>query len=189
MKIFFTASHEGKKYFENYYKKIAATIKELGYEQMEDDVLTVSTAKFFENLEKGGKQTNTDLYKRKMKSIQEADICVYECSINSLSLGFLIEKTLDLNKPTVVLYLKDNIPYFLLGANEEKLILKSYNDDDLKQVLKQALLEAQSMKDKRFNFFIGPELLSYLDKVSKARGITKSTFIRNLLLDHMKKNK
>lgn len=189
MKILFTASQRGKKTYEKQYEMIASEIKRLGYDQLQDDLLHISSESFYKDIEEGGREANVKFYKQKMRSLQEADICIFECSAHSLSMGFLIQKALDFNKPTIVLYHKDNITYFLTGIQDEKLIVKSYNESNITSILKEVITEAQEVRDKRFNFFINPRLLAYLEQTSKQLGITKSTFIRNLILEHMKKHK
>jgi predicted DNA binding CopG/RHH family protein len=53
-----------------------------------------------------------------------------------------------------------------------------------------ALLDhAREKRDKRFNFFISPKLLEFLEKTSNGDGITKSKYIRNLIVEHMRQNK
>jgi len=113
---------------------------------------------------------------------------VFYCSFGSLSIGFIIERSLEFNKPTIVLYYKDNLPFFLSGIKDEKVIVMKYDDDTIVQVVEKALQIASELRDKRFNFFISPELLSYLESSSKKEGVTKSLFIRNLLLEHRKKS-
>lgn len=189
MKILFTASQRGKESYENQYKTIFSVIEKLGHTNVNDDLLKTPEKKFYDELQHGGRDANVDLYKNKIKNLQEADIGLFECSTHSLSIGFVIQKALEMNKPTIVLYYKDNIPHFLVGAQDEKLIVRSYNDENLETVLKESIDEASEVRDKRFNFFISPRLLSYLEQASKQLGITKSTFIRNLLHEHMKKHK
>jgi hypothetical protein len=188
MKVFFTASHRGKKYFEENYQKIHQIIESLGNQLLEDDILVVPELKFYQELNIGGEKAVKQLYEKKIKCIQEADTCVFEASIPSVSIGYQVRKSLELNKPTAVLYFKNNPPHFLLGAEEEKLIFRSYTEHNLKQIVEEILTEANKMRDKRFNFFIGTDLLNYLEETSKNMKITKSTFIRNLILDHKKKH-
>lgn len=188
MKVFFTASMRGQKEFKAYYEKIYHTIEELGYTQLDDELINQKIRNFYDELEKKGRDAYVDLYKRKMRLIHEADICVFECSLHSLSIGFVIEKSIDLNKPTIALYYKDNLPHFLMGVDEEKLFIKSYTENNIKKVLKETLKDARERKDKRFNFFITPKLLLYLEKISKEQGVTKSKFIRSLIFEYMKKN-
>lgn len=187
MKVFFTASHRGKTYFDEYYIKIYELIEQFNFQNLDDSLITIPIKKFYSELDKLGKQRDIKLYNRNLEYIKKADINIFECSFQSISIGFMIEKSLELNKPTVVLYLEGNIPHFLAGAVGEKLIIRSYKKNNIKDVIKATLVEAKSRGDKRFNFFISPKLLSYLEKASKERNITKSTFIRNLILDHMNK--
>lgn len=186
MKVFFTASLRGKKEFDVYYQKIYQEIAGMGYEHLDNEILTKSMADFYEEMD-GGREAQVELYKKKIKYLQEADICIFETSLHSLTTGFLITKAIDYNKPTIVLYYKENLPYFLVGAQEEKLILRSYNQNNLKKVLNETFEDARERRDKRFNFFISPKLLIYLEKSSKDMGITKSKFIRNLIVEHMRK--
>ncbi len=188
MKVFFTASMRGQKEFREYYEKIYHTIEELGYTQLDDEVITSRRTAFYDKLEKEGRNAYIQLYKRSMQALHEADICIFECSVHSLSIGFVIQKSLDFNKPTIVLYYKNNLPHFLMGAQEEKLIVRSYTEHTIKKVLKETLKDARERKDKRFNFFITPKLLHYLEKISKEQGVTKSKFIRSLIFEYMKKN-
>lgn len=72
---------------------------------------------------------------------------------------------------------------------EEKLIIKQYNEKNIKKVIKEAIDIARERRDKRFNFFISPKLLEYLEKASFNDGVTKSKFIRNLITEHMRKTR
>lgn len=186
MKVFFTASQRGKNEFGKRYSEIIEEIKRLGFQILQDDISEISPSKLYEQLGEGSHKANVEFYKKKLDRIQEADVNVFECSAHSLSIGFIIEKSLEANKPTVVLYYKDLVPFFLTGNQDEKLILKNYNEKNLKKTLNECLSLAKERRDKRFNFFISPKLLDYLEKTSKSLGITKSKFIRNLILEHMK---
>ncbi|KKR33828.1 MAG: hypothetical protein UT63_C0011G0010 [Candidatus Gottesmanbacteria bacterium GW2011_GWC2_39_8] len=189
MKVFFTASQRGKSYFDFYYKKIFKIIKSLGYELIDDEIISIPSKSFYETLEKEGKKGDKELYKTNLKNIREADINIFDCSMHSLSIGFMIDKSLELNKPTIALFLEEHDPHFLEGIEEDKLIIRSYTDTSLPKIIKESLNIARNKKDKRFNFFVTPNLLTYLEKESKKRNITKSTFIRNLIFDHMHHNK
>ncbi|MEN9328697.1 MAG: hypothetical protein RI947_1505 [Candidatus Parcubacteria bacterium] len=189
MKVIFTASLRGKKYFEPQYKRTVDVIKKLGYETNAEDLIHPSNNKIYTDIQEGSRDANVAMYKKKIQELQEADICMFETSTHSLAIGFMIQKALEFNKPTIVLYYKDNAPDFLTGVEDDKLIVKNYDDDNLEAVVTGVLGEGQNMRDKRFNFFISPKLLSYLENTSRKDGVTKSTFIRNLILDHRKKFK
>lgn len=185
MKIYFSASQRGKKFFEKYYTIIYDEIQKLGHTNLDDDIIKFSSEQYYQKIESEGRKAYVALYKKKVKNVQKADICIFECSLHSLSMGYQIEKSLEMNTPVVVLYYKNNIPFFLSGEENEKLIVKQYNDDNIKTVLQKAIDDAHKTLETRFNFLITPSLLNYLEKASKMRGITRSTFIRNLILDHM----
>ncbi len=186
MKVFFSASPRGGENFGKYYQIIANELKKLSYTSVDDDVIQIEYSNFSKKMSEG--QENLIEYaKKKMSAVNEADICIFETSLPSLGVGFLVQKSLDAGKPTIVLYYKENIPFIISGIEDEKLVVRSYNDNNLKKILAESLEYARERRDKRFNFFINPKLLEYLERVSKEDCITKSKFIRNLILDHMRK--
>jgi hypothetical protein len=188
MKIFFMAAMQGKKLYDEYYQKIYRTIEEAGHKNLNDFIFSQSAEEFYTNLDEEGRKSHEEYYSKIIASLKAADINIFECSFPSLGVGYEVTKSIELNKPTVVLYLDDNVPHFFLGNTDEKLILKSYNSKNIKKVVLEAIEEAKQRSDKRFNFFISPHLLGYLEKTSKDLGVTKSTFIRSLILEHMRKS-
>jgi len=123
-----------------------------------------------------------------MENIQKADICILEVSAHSLGLGYIAQKSLEMSKPTIILYYKDCVPFFLTGAEDDKLIVESYDEKSLQKVLKNSLIKAREKRDKRFNFFLSPKLLQYIDEGSKKRGITKSKLLRDMIVEHMREH-
>ncbi len=181
MKVYFTASLRGMQFYEQYYNKIYSEIEKLGYIHLDKEIFDLNRVQYYSELETTGREQNVDLYKRKIKSLQKADVCVFEVSLHSLSIGFQIEKALNYLKPTIVLYLEENKPYFLDGVDNEKLILSSYNSKNIHDVLKKCFEIAQKKKEQRFNFFLSPDLLNYLEEASRKKGTTKSMYVRNLI--------
>lgn len=186
MKVYFTASLRGAEDYRELYKNIFEEIRKAGYIHLDEEIFQLHSTDYYKELEKKGRDAYVDLYKRKVKSIQSSDICIFECSMHSLSIGFQIQKALEYNKPVVALHYKNDIPHFLSGIHDDKLLIREYDEKNLKKVIKQALNDARERRDKRFNFFISPKLLSYLEDTSKKEGLTKSKFIRNLIVDHMR---
>ena len=121
--------------------------------------------------------------------IQSADICLFEATTPSLAVGFLIQRALEYSKPTIVLYYKENMIYFLSGIEDEKLIKQSYDEKNFKKVLRASFAKAREKRDKRFNFFLSPKLLNYIEEASKARSITKSKLLRDMIVNDMRENK
>lgn len=188
MKVFFTGSIRDTNFDKTLFKKIYKEIEDLGYEHVSDTILHLSE----DDSSLGEKDTREDHIKRyteRVDAIKKADICIFETSAHSLTTGFLINVSLDQQKPTIVLYYKDLVPYFLEGIEHEKLMIRSYNEKDVKKVVSEALEQSREKRDKRFNFFISPKLLEFLEQSSNSEGITKSKLIRNLIVEHMRENK
>ncbi len=181
MKVYFTASLRGVQFYEQYYKKIYDEIEKLGYVHLDKEIFTLNRIRYYNDLETIGRDAHVDLYRRKMKALQDADVCIFEVSLHSLSIGFQIEKALNYLKPTIVLYLEDNNPYFLDGVENEKLILSSYTSKSIHKVLTECFEIAQKKKEQRFNFFLSPDLLIHLEEASKKKGVTKSMYVRSLI--------
>lgn len=188
MKIFFSSSQRAREKYDQYLQKIYKTIRDLRYELIFDTIIKTSTEEFYKQLDAGGHKALVDNYKKSLDCMQKADINVFETSLHSLSIGFLINKSIEFHKPTIVLHLKSCPPYLLNGVVNDKLIIQEYADDTLEQAVKKSLIKAQSLRDKRFNMFMSDELLRYLDDAATKEGVNKSTFIRNLLLEHRKKH-
>lgn len=185
MQVFFTATYQGQKQFGSFYKKIYEEIKNLGYSHLDHEVVNITYEDYLKKMEVG-RESQVSNYHETINFIKKADICVLETSAHSLGLGFIVQKSLEMSKPTVVLYYEDNIPYFLAGIEDEKLLVKSYNEKNIKKVLSEAFELARERRDKRFNFFLSPKLLEYLELASKKEGVTKSKLIRDLIVDHMR---
>ena len=176
----------GLKEFGDNYHKIFKELELAEYVHVDDEIMRVPHDEFMKYMNKG-KQSYVEYNKRKLQAIQESDICVFEASFHALGVGFLIQRALDNAKPTIVLYYKKNVPMFLSGLTDEKLIIREYGDKDLRKVLKESLELARERRDKRFNFFLSPKLLEYLEDASTKEGVTKSKLIRDMIVNHMRK--
>ena len=75
------------------------------------------------------------------------------------------------------------------GEFEDRIknVLKAIKE--LKDVLKYAVEEAKNQLDVRFNFFVTPEILSYLDWITQRRRIPRAVYLRKMIEDDMKKNR
>jgi len=184
MKVFFVGTNRGEGELRKNYESLYKEISNLGYTHVSDFVVT-DTSDFQEQM-KVGRNKHIQFYNEMIHDIQSADICLFEASTPSLAVGFLIQRSLDLSKPTIALYYKDNLVYFLSGIEDDKLIKVSYTEKNYKQVLQKALEAAREKRDKRFNFFLSPRLLQYIDDASRERGITKSKLLRDMIVKHMR---
>jgi len=173
MKIFFSSSSNNSKEADESFQSIVNYLTE-EIELLGNEVL-------FDSQNLNLNQT--------VKLIQKADICTYESSFSCSKTGFLIAKSLDCDKPTIVFYSDNHYPDFLKNNRFEKLILQQYSFDrnNIEKAVRKAFNKANKLRDRRFNFFITPDLLNFLEQESRKMNITKSMFIRWLIDSYRKK--
>ncbi len=141
------------------------------------------------DLSKESIETKKENYLHVIKCIKKADIVVMEISGHSVSMGFILSKAMEENKPVIALYTAEMDPVFVKGIVNSKLILTEYNKKNLEQVISDSINKAKCLVDMRFNFFVSPKILNYLDWVAQKRMIPKSVFLRHLIEREMKKDK
>lgn len=141
------------------------------------------------DLSKESIETKKENYLHVIKCIKKADIVVMEISGHSVSMGFILSKAIEENKPVIAMYTAEMDPVFVKGIVNSKLILAEYNKKNLEQVISDSINKAKCLVDMRFNFFVSPKILNYLDWVAQKRMIPKSVFLRHLIEREMKKDK
>ena len=186
MKVHFIGGLEGDL---SDYHKIISMIESSGWE-------VVTKHSIERSIDDVKKETPEDaeLYAKKMKQwIMKADVVFVEMSRPGLGTGFEVAVALDSGKPVVALYKPGpyNGHFVLRGleGKDNKLQVLSYNDDNLKEVVRMAIDFATDSMDTRFNFFISPKHQNYLDWVSKKRRVPRAVYLRRLIEDDMKKTK
>lgn len=185
MRIYFTASLRGKKEFGDKYAKIVKLLSKSQNKVFSEHILNND----FNLVEKQTKGDAQKSYGKLISEIKKADVFVAEVSTQSLSVGHEITEAMSLNKPVVVLYFGDNRPGLLFGSMYDKMQILNYDESNLEERLLSALDEAIKHADVRFNFFVSPKILTYLDFVAQKRMIPRSVFLRDLIEKEMKKDK
>ena len=187
MRVYFSASRYYREENLDVYTKIVDTIGACDCEVLDNTIKTF----------KGIPDWTTDKlkeenYKKMLRLMDKADFSVFEASFPStLHIGHEITLAIEKGKPIVVLY-KDadgREPMLFKGIKSEKIIWVKYNLENLESKLSEAIERAKIIQDVRFNFFVSPKILAYLDWVSKNRMIPRSVFLRDLIEKEMKKDK
>ncbi|MDP4011738.1 MAG: hypothetical protein Q8P72_05955 [Candidatus Roizmanbacteria bacterium] len=188
MKIFFYTSPVSSS-FDNQVKHIYRELVNLGYVHTSDEAMT-HVVRDILSKDKNFSQVNKEKYNTFIKgfldAVAKSDICIFEASFQSLGLGYLIDKSLEMAKPTIVLYYEGNVPHILNVVDDDKLIVQSYDDKNIDSIIRKTINDAREKRDKRFNFFLSPKLLQYIDDASKERGVTKSKLLRDMIVKHMR---
>ncbi|NCN07014.1 MAG: hypothetical protein GW946_04220 [Candidatus Pacebacteria bacterium] len=182
MKVFYTTSLRGVDGYRPILESIYKIIEDLGHTNLDKVLFNIPDKDGFY---KGSHSEKVDHFKRMMTCIKDADVIVLEVSTHSLSMGYLLQKALEIGKPVIALHLSGRDPFFLQGIENEKLQIIEYKEDELEQALSASLDYAQGMSDVRFNFFISPSIGAYLDWISKKKKIPRSVFLRSLIQKQM----
>lgn len=179
MKVYFTASARGIPDYRDRYNLIFTTIKQLGHTNIDDLVVTLNGAD--DLYHQDSRESQVQLFQKTVQLIREADVVVLEVSTHSLSMGFVIHKALEIGKPVIALYAEDNTPYFASGIIDDKFQVVDYDAENIKQILSDSLEYAQEKNDTRFNFFVAPKHITYLDWIAKTKRIPRSVYLRKLI--------
>lgn len=185
MKVFFTTTPRLKKDFPKVIKSVYESIEELGHSNLYDYLRDVKVDEFYKfNSEKA-----PVYYEEILEAIRKSDVVVFEASMHSIGVGMLIKEAMEQGKGVVVLHMKDNFPFFLGGIKNERFVISEYKEENVKTVLESSLDYISGKMDVRFNFFISPEIGTYLDWIAKNRRIPRAVYLRRLIEKDMKENK
>ncbi|MBP9817389.1 hypothetical protein KBC75_01355 [Candidatus Shapirobacteria bacterium] len=186
MKLYFSAPRAYREKFGVNYENIMKVLVKSEY-KVTDNGRLKSPSGAYSSLSKNDR---LGLYRTMLKNIEKADICVFEASFPStLHIGHEITVALEKGKPVIVLHTADHEPILFTGIQNNKVIWIEYDESNLMPKLTEALEQARKIIDVRFNFFVSPRILSYLDWVAKKRMIPRSVFLRDLIEKEMKKDK
>jgi len=187
MKVYFTAAIYQREELFKEYKAILHVIKELGHEVLTSfDILN---KKLDQVLHERSEDTERH-FLLWCKTIAKADAAVVEASFpSSVNIGMEVGALLERGKPTICLYLSGRDPVFTSEMHSSRLLKTEYTLDSVKDTLQWGFEEVEQMINRRFTFFISPELDAYLSQVMKKKGISRSDFIRTLIVREMRRNK
>lgn len=177
MLIYFTASIVGKKKHLKDYLKIISSFTEKNYQVISDHIIKTTEQQI--RFEK--KDERLHFLARLEQWIGSCDFMVVEASFPSISVGYEISMALQLHKPVLILYSEGDPPSLLVHHSDEKVICEKYTPSTLRGIIDDFTTYAQGAVDSRFTFFITPQIVSYLDKVSKKSRLPKSVYLRRLI--------
>ncbi len=176
MKVYFTASIVGKKYYLDNYLKILQILKQKNLSVIYEHIINSSE----EQIKLQTKQKRENFHKQLKKWIIECSCMVTEASFPSISVGFEISLALNLGKPVLLLYTKE-APTLFSSYTDEKLICEKYSLTNLKGIIDDFINYAEGKTEHRFTFFITSEMADFLETVAIKHKIPKSVYLRQLI--------
>lgn len=186
MKIYFSAAISGiPKEMHQCHNLIVESLRELGHVVVVEHRDGVTSEDISSQSEKDALAVQRKMSKWK----KQVDLVVVETSIPSFGVGQEISEALSDNKQVIALHLKGKKPHLLLSNGKDQLYLVEYEEKNIEKVLKEYIEYARTKADTRFNFFISPEISSYLDWIAKHRRVPRAVYLRRLIERDMKENK
>lgn len=181
MKVYFTAAISQMPLYGSFYKRIIQGLVQLGCEVQHEHISNFSIDNVAEFKAENNAQ-RLDYYKKVLDWVSKADVMVVEASFPStLHIGHEITLALEKSKPVLAFYLRGKEPFFLRGLVSDKLVLVEYTENDLEALIKTTIEYAKDQADTRFNFFISPRHMAYLDWVAQTKKVPRSVYLRQLI--------
>jgi hypothetical protein len=118
---------------------------------------------------------------------KQADLIVLEVSTSSLAIGQELEFAIANKKKVVALHLPGKEPH-LLDGGDETFYLVEYKADELPSLLEDYIEIARDQMDVRFNFFVSPKIVNYLDWISQKRRMPRAVYLRKLIENKIKQD-
>lgn len=184
MKFHFFCSLEGKK---EVYEEIFRQLEKLDCYPITKHALERN----IEDVKRESAEESERYVKRMKKWTSEADFIVVEVTVPDVSIGYEMMYAMEKGKPVIVLYQeeKGTVPFTLKGMPPDKINVYPYTLDGLGEILQYAVEDAKENMDVRFNFFVSPRIVYYLDWIAKKRKIPRAVYLRRLIEKDMEKNK
>lgn len=166
--------------------RIYREIQNLGYKLTSTFFSSEKVAKSFYGF---SSKEHSEHYRKLFSDLLRSDIIVVEVSIHSLTIGSIIQRGLDCKIPILALCREGKRKPFLDGMefSEDRLLVVEYSDENLSSRLIDGLKYLEDALSTRFTMILPPSISKYLDRLSD-RGLSRSEYIRNLILKDMKKS-
>lgn len=162
-------------------KAIIDTLEKMGHSVLHREAI----AKKIEELKSQTPEQAIKEQKKLTTLKKQSEIIIVEATKQSLGIGQEISLALTLNKPVIVLYSGETTPHVLQDEGKDFLIISHYTKSNITTVLSETLDYASSQQDTRFNFFVSPKHINFLDWVAQNRKIPRSVYLRRLIEKEM----
>ncbi len=184
MKVFFTASYHGKEKYQKNYDVVRNTIKLFKVELVSPEennyhlMLDTREQKIFSNPD----LLRTDKfwhYEAIRNGIHWAEAVIIEISQEDFQLGHEVSLALMEKKPVLCLSVNDD---FSKKIHHDYFFAAKYSSSNIQAIIQDFFAKVRSLTlSRRFNLFLYPHQVDYLEKVAKKYGTNMSEYIRKLI--------
>jgi hypothetical protein len=177
MKIAFIASLYEKEQHQFHYLAIVDLLEALGHQVLHSHLTEFDLAQITQS-----EKLNSKFHRQIFQALKAADFIVAEVSSQSLVVGFLIAEALRAGKPVLALTANSIPPITSFLEESEMFAVHQYAQiRELERQLPSLLSQVEPKKERKFNFFLPPELDEYLLTTANQRRLSKSEYLRQLL--------
>jgi 2'-deoxynucleoside 5'-phosphate N-hydrolase len=185
MKIYFTASvSHAKPENRELYNKIVSILETLGHTVIARHIQHKDAEIITHQSDKEAASVQSKMSKWR----KQAALLVAETSTPSFGVGQEIAEALADNRQVLALYLAGKKPNILTHQGRDLLYLVEYTPENLQAQLTEYIEFAKTNSDTRFNFFISPQIGTYLDWVSHKKKLPRAVYLRRLIEEDMTAN-
>lgn len=178
MTIFYTASYHGKEKYQrqyNYILEILNKTKERIISTEGGNYLSVLS----EEEQKLLKHPKLIHYEAIRKGILQSDVVIIEISEEDFQLGHEASLAIQNKRPVLCLSINED---FSIKINNPYFFAKKYNHYNVEDIIRDFINSTSNkLLSERFNLFMSPSQLDYLDKAARSENIGKSEYLRGLL--------
>lgn len=114
--------------------------------------------------------------------VSTADLAVIEGSYpSSIHVGFEMGAIAMRSKPIILLYYEGHDPVFIHQFHYSRLIKSGYTKETIPQTIDWCLGEVEHTINRRFTFYVSPEIDEYLTNIVEKDDTSRSEYIRGLI--------
>lgn len=180
MKVFYTASYYGKQKYQQHYDMVLKAIESTGVELISPEKGNYKKLLTRRNIERLKKDRRIH-YEAIRKGIIWADAVIIEISNEDFQLGHEATLAVSVKKHVLCLSIHED---FSEKINHQYFHGAKYNQFNVEEVVVDFIERAKKERlSERFNCFLSPRQLEYLDKVAAKQSIGMSEYVR-LLIDN-----
>lgn len=188
MEVFFSCSTDNILEHKDSYIAILKTIKSEGHVLTRDWL-----EKSLDLAEKKREDIPREkLYTEVMSAIIAADVAIFDCTVQSMSIGHQLTFALDKGKPTLLVAQKSQEKIeglFISGSKSSYLTLRNYsNNEDLKQAILEFLSKNSSKAKVRFQIVLDRAQHDFIEWASFRYKRNKSDIIKDAIDDKSSNN-
>ena len=179
MTIFYTASFFGKKKYQKQYDLVGKAIEQFGVKVISTEKVDYKQALDEKMREKLKDEPKLLHYEAIRQGIRMAEAVIIEVSNEDFQIGHEASLAIMEKKPVLCLSIHEDISKRVIN---DYLFGAKYSEGNIKKIIQDFLAKVRQMTlSKRFNMWLYPHQIEYLEKVAKRQGMNMSEYIRKLI--------